>query len=145
MELNKTFTRGMENAQDPLNENFIELDKRTKEHLKSLTPGAGTVPVGRPFQVSRQGNQCILEIYITELEGKNITVTNLPTGFRLPLNKNFTMKSVGTASAYAWIESATGNIIIGRVYDTGGERDMKKSDYFEVSLAYRTTDPVSEL
>ena len=63
----------------------------------------------------------------------------------MALNKNFTMKSIGTSSAYAWFESSTGNVIIGRVYDTSGERDVKKTDYFEVSLAYRTSDPLPEI
>lgn len=121
-----------------------ELEEKTKEYTRSLTPSVGTLPEGRPFSVSRQGNQCILEIYITNIEGRNIAITNLPVGFRMPLNKNFTMKSVGVTSAYAWFESSTGNIIIGRAYDTSGERDLKKTDYFEVSLAYRTSDSVPE-
>lgn len=145
MNLKTDFLRGDENSQDPLNENFRELEKRTKEYVHSLTPLAGTVPEGRPFSVSRQGNQCILETYITNIEGKNIVIANLPAGFRMTLNKNFTMKSVGTSSAYAWFESSTGNVIIGRVYDTAGERDARKTDYFEVSLAYRTSDPLPEI
>lgn len=108
--------------------------------LQQLSPLAGNSPSDRPFRVYREGKICVLEVYIKGLTGRNIAFAKLPIGYRPIENKNFDMKSSGGKMAYAWFDSSTSELIMGRAFFGGTESDIEASDYFEVAISYYTND-----